>query len=108
MELVQIEAGSLTDEQKNTLKKLLDKAKDDFNNAIKIFIEQISNPIAKHQMIALIEESCCKRGRVDSYLRNWAKQDGTDMSAVKRDLDTFGKFNQFCTDLTNLLKRYYS
>ena len=55
-------------------------------------------------MIKLVEESCRKRDKMDSFLLNWAEQKvGQEEEGFDRYITDATKLDSFCVDLLNFL-----
>ncbi len=56
-------------------------------------------------IVALIEESCIKRNRKDSFILTWGEcPEGKELEVLTKQLVTIKQFDTFLTDLVNFLK----
>jgi len=90
-------------EEKSALGDSLEEAKKDFINITASYVEGARG--TKDQLLLLIKESCCKRGRKDCFILRWGEtQEGNETEILKSDMTTFRDFTQFCFDLSNFLE----
>lgn len=89
--------------QQSSLAKLLEEVKTDFESKVSPFMEDARG--AKAQLFALIQESCRKHERTDSFLHTWADAaEGHETEAIHSQLPSFKSLSQFCVDLMMFLK----
>jgi len=89
--------------RKAALKKVLEKAKDEFLKITNSYVESARG--VKEQTYYLIKESCDKRGRDDCIILQWGEaEEGKEGEILKNQVVTFKHFTQFCYDLANFLE----
>lgn len=89
--------------QQQTHAKALEEAIKDFDRKVAPFMEDARG--AKAQLFALIQESCKKRNRLDSFLLTWADaEEGHETSAMQTQITSFKSLSVFCQDLIMFLK----
>lgn len=104
-ELIALEASEqeLSQDQKSSMTAALQEAKDDFEKKVFPYVGNARG--AKQQLFMLIQESCKKHGRSDSFLLTWGEaQEGHEGDAMRTGITTCAQLKLFCNDLTNFLK----
>lgn len=85
------------------LKECLKVAKADFNRVTAPFMDRARG--TKALMFKLIEESCQRRGRYDSFLLEWGEEEeGSEMIAFEQNMNSCQRLDRFCADLTNFME----
>lgn len=84
------------------LQKILEQAKVDFLKITHPFMEQAHG--VKWALAYLIEESCIKRGRWDSFLLKWGGAKETEeIELFNNYMNTCMRLDTFCSDLSNFI-----
>jgi len=81
----------------------LELFKQSFNAKAYVYLESARG--AKEQMLVLMEESCQKRDRMDSFILRWADApEGCETVLSEKEIITFRHFDLFLSDLLNFLE----
>ena len=92
------QTASFDGAQKQQFAALLEDVKKDFEQKTTPFMEDARG--TKAQLFMLIQESCTKHARPDSFLLKWAEaEEGNEMLAMREDIHTFAALKQFILDL---------
>ncbi len=93
---------NLPPEQAEDLHNVFKIAREDIKKNFRPFMASARN--TKHHMVKLVEESCRKRDKMDSFLLNWAEQKvGHEEEGFDLYISDAAKLSSFCVDLLNFL-----
>lgn len=85
------------------MRSSLEHFKQSFNAKAYVYLDSARG--AKEQMLLLMEESCQKRDRMDSFILRWADApEGSETVLSEKEIVTFKHFDLFLSDLLNFLE----
>lgn len=89
--------------RKETLREVLEEAKDDFLGITIDYIESIAG--VKDYILLLLEDFFDKKGLERCFLLRWGEAEyGEEEQLIKKEILTFEDFVEFCTDLSDFLE----
>lgn len=108
--LIELEDQLLNNPTAENQKKLQDlhvyfngAIKDEFLKLVAPFLDDARG--AKDQMVRLITEWAQKTKRMNSHLLAWSQtKEGNESTAIKENIPTIRRFDEFCSDLVNFLE----
>lgn len=84
------------------LRKVLKIAKEDFLELSERYVDSARG--TKKEILALIKESCEKRGVGECFILRWGEADeGNESDLLRYEVLTFKEYAKFCRDLSNFL-----
>ncbi|HEV2600855.1 MAG TPA: hypothetical protein VGT41_01025 [Candidatus Babeliales bacterium] len=87
---------------KNDLANMLIEIKNTFNETVLPFIKHTHG--IRPMILTLIEESCQKRNRMDSFLFTWGKcREGAEAETINKSFHSVVELDRFVTDLIGFL-----
>lgn len=94
-DLAALEAANYFTEEEH--RELVEYVKAEFCNFIKLFMARLT--IAKSFVIALMKESCVRRGCPDSFMLNWSKTNDDELGLFKAHMKNFDEIAVFFKQL---------